>query len=124
MDVRSDTQRQDQERTHPRNNKRGADFQKDHREKIELVRACDEERRRTHTGENVENGYTREKVENKMERRVPARCEKCRAESGQGDGQGDVEKEDLQSYRRPYMMGKEDYVGGRHTHRYCYVRIF
>ena len=27
-------------------------------------------------------------------------------ESGQGDGQGDVEKKDHQSYRRPYMMGK------------------
>ena len=35
---------------------------------------------------------------------------------GRGDGQGDVEKEDHQSYRRPYMMGKargkeEDSVG-------------
>ena len=27
-------------------------------------------------------------------------------ESGRGDGQGDVEKKDHQSYRRPYMMGK------------------
>ena len=27
-------------------------------------------------------------------------------ESGRGDGQGDVEKEDQQSYRRHYMMGK------------------
>ena len=44
MDVRSDTQRQEQEQTHPRNNESGAGFQKDHREKIELVRACDEER--------------------------------------------------------------------------------
>ena len=28
------------------------------------------------------------------------------AESGRGDGQGDMEMEDLQLYRRPYMMGK------------------
>ena len=36
MGVRSDTQRQDQERTHPRNNEIGTGFQKDHREKTEL----------------------------------------------------------------------------------------
>ena len=77
MDVRSDTQRQDQERTHPRNNKSGAGFKKDHREKIEPVRACDEERWRTHTEESVEGGYTTKKEErttkNKIERRVPTR---------------------------------------------------
>ena len=32
MNVHIDTQQQDQERTHPRNNKRGAGFKKDHRE--------------------------------------------------------------------------------------------
>ena len=83
---------------------------KDHREKIELVRACDEERWRTHTEESVEGGYTRETeertTENKMERRVSTRFEKCWTESGRGDGQGDVEKKDHQSYRRTYMMGK------------------
>ena len=92
------------------NNKSGAGFQKDHREKIELVRACDGERWRTHTEENVEDGYTREKeertTENKMERRVSTRFEKYWTESGRGDGQGDVEKKDHQLYRRPYMMGK------------------
>ena len=81
-----------------------------HREKIELVRACDEERWRTHTEESVEGGYTREKeertTENKMERRMSTIFEKYRTESGRGDGQGDVEKKDHQSYRRPYMMGK------------------
>ena len=59
----------------------GAGFQKDHREKIvELVRACDEERWRTHSEESIEDGYTREKeertTENKMERRVSMRFEK------------------------------------------------
>ena len=62
------------------NNKSGAGFQKDHREKIELVRACDEERWRTHTEESVQGRYTREKeertTENKMERRVSTRFEK------------------------------------------------
>ena len=110
MDVRSDTQRQDQEWTHPRNNNSGAGFQKDHREKIELVRACDEERWQKHTEESVEGGYTREKevrtTENKMERRMSTIFEKYWTESGWGDGQGDVEKKDYQSYRRPYMMGK------------------
>ena len=47
MYVRSDIQRQDQERTHPRNNKSGAGFQKIDGETNELVRACDEEKRRT-----------------------------------------------------------------------------
>ena len=87
-----------------------AGFQKDHREKIELLRACDEERWRTHTEESVEGGYTREKeertTENKMERRVSTRFEKYWTESGRGDGQGDVEEKDHQLYRRPYMMGK------------------
>ena len=45
-------------------------------------------------------------TENKMERRMPMKFEMYLAESGRGDGQGDVEKEDQQSYRRPYMMGK------------------
>ena len=38
-------------------------FTKVHRENIELVRACDEERWRTHTEESVEGGYTREREE-------------------------------------------------------------
>ena len=92
------------------NNKSEAGFQKDHRETIELVRAWDEERWRTHTEESVECGHTREKeertTENKMERRVSTRFEKYWTESGRGDGQGDVEKKDNQLYRRPYMMGK------------------
>ena len=90
-----------------------------HREKIELVRACEEERWRTHTEESVEGGYIREKAErtteNKMERRVSTKFEKYWTESGRGDGQGDVEKKDHQLYRRHYMMGKargkEEWIG-------------
>ena len=37
---------------------------------------------------------------------MSTRSEKYWTESGRGDGQGDVEKKDHQSYRRPYMMGK------------------
>ena len=43
MDVRSDTQKQLQKRTHPMNNESGAGFQKI-TETIEPVRAHDEER--------------------------------------------------------------------------------
>ena len=75
-------------------------------ETVELVRGCDEERWRTDTEESVEDGFTRKRTtENKMERRMPTRLEKYWTESGRGDGQGDVEKEDHQSYRRPYMIG-------------------
>ena len=47
-------------------------LQKYHRATIELVRACVEERRveerrRTHTEENVENGYTKETEERTTE---------------------------------------------------------
>ncbi len=54
VDVRSDTQWYDQERTHTRdNNESGAGFQKDHGETTELARACDEERRITHDEESA-----------------------------------------------------------------------
>ena len=60
--------------------------------------------------ESVEGRYTREKeertTENKMERRMPTRFAKYGTKSGRGDGQGDLEKKDHLSYRRPYMMGK------------------
>ena len=41
MDVRSETQRQDQERTHPRKNESDEGSQKDHGETIEMVRVSD-----------------------------------------------------------------------------------
>ena len=45
-------------------------------------------------------------AENKMERCLPTIIEMYWSESGRGDGQGDVEKNDQHSYRRPYMIGK------------------
>ena len=77
MDVRSDMQRPDHERTHPRNNYSDAGFQKDDGKTIELVQACREEKK---TEQSDGNGYSWEKEdrtnENKMERRVPTRLEK------------------------------------------------
>ena len=59
------------------------------------------QRRRTYTEESVERRYSKANeertTENNMERSEPTRLEKCRAESGRGDGHGDVEKEDMQS---------------------------
>ena len=79
----SHTQRQDQERIHPWNNEGDTAFQTDHGETIE---------------ESVENRYIREKKErttgNNMERRMPMRHEKYWTESGRGDEQGNMEKED------------------------------
>ena len=46
-------------------------------------------------------------TEIKIERRVPTIREKYWSEGGRGDGQGDVEKEDHLSYRRPYTMGND-----------------
>ena len=43
MDAQSDTQRQDQEQTHMRNNESGAGFENHHGEKTEVVQACGEE---------------------------------------------------------------------------------
>ena len=68
--------------------------------KIDLVRACDEERWRTHTLGSVEGRYTREKeertTENQMKRPMSTRFEKYWTERGRGNGQGDVEKKDHQ----------------------------
>ena len=49
----------------------------------------------------------RRTTEHTMERRMLMRHEKYWTESGRGDGQDDVEKEDLQLYWRPYMRGKQ-----------------
>ena len=62
---------------------------------------------------SAEDEYTRTKeertTENKMERRVPTGLAKYRTESGRGDGQGDVEKEDHQLYGQQHMRGGKKY---------------
>ena len=76
---------------------------------IDLVRACDEERRRTHTEESVEGRYTREKeertTENKMERRQRD-LQSTGLRAGEETDRAMWRREDHQSYRRPYMLGK------------------
>ena len=66
VDVWSATQRQDQERTHPRDNKSGNTLNR----YIVMRKFL-----RSQTEESVENGYTRKKrertTENKTDRRVP-----------------------------------------------------
>ena len=51
----------------------------------------------------IHPGKRREDDRNEMGSRVPIIHEKYWTESGRGDGQGDVEKEDHQSYRQPYI---------------------
>ena len=63
MDLRSDTQRHDQERRHTRDNESVTGIQQDQGEKNELALTCGEDRRRTDTEESDEDGYTREKEE-------------------------------------------------------------
>ena len=73
MDVWSDTQRQDEERTHPRNNKSGAGFQKDPGEATEIVRLGDEKRKRTHSEESAAQGWIyQEKDDGKQDGRMHA----------------------------------------------------
>ena len=78
---------------HIRGTTSDAGSQKDHGETTELVRACEEERRRTHSEESVEGVCTREDrtLENKMKRCVQTKHEQYWTESERGDGQGDVE---------------------------------
>ena len=93
MDVRSD-----QEPTHPVNNVSVTGFQEDQGHMIELIRARAEEDEE-HTVRNV----LRADIPGKGREDDRQQGGKTRTESGRGDGHGDVEKEDQQSYRRPYV---------------------
>ena len=73
VDVRSDTQRQDQERTYT------------YKGKWRRLPETSTERRLNWHAHEMRT------TENEMERRLPTRHEKYRTESGRGDGQGDVE---------------------------------
>ena len=68
----------------------------------DLVRACGEERPRTHTEESVEGGYTREKecrtTAKRMEERVPTIPS---TECWRTDVRGGAEEGDVQPYHRP-----------------------
>ena len=112
MDVRSDTQRQDQERTHPRNNESDAGSRKIMERQFNwyghLMGRDEEHVPRKVLRTDISTEKIESTTENKTERGVPTGLEKYWAESRRGEGQGDVEKEYLQSNRRPYMMRTGD----------------
>ena len=63
MDVWSDKKRQNQERTHPRNDESSAGVQKDNGEKTEMVWARHEDGRRSRSEESDDESDTGEKEE-------------------------------------------------------------
>ena len=111
MDVRSDTQIQDQEWTHPRINKSGAGFRKDHREKIWTgTGTWWGEMWKTYWGKCWGRIYQGKGREDDWKQDGKDACQRDLKSTGLRAGEetdrGDVEKKDHQLYRRPYMMGK------------------
>ena len=70
MDVWSDKKRQNQERTHPRNDESSAGIQKDNGEKTEMVWARHEDGRRSRSEESDDESDTGEKEERETKDKV------------------------------------------------------
>ena len=70
MDVWSDKKRQNQERTHPRNDESSAGVQKDNGEKTEMVWARHEDGRRSHSEDSDDESDTGEKEERETKDKV------------------------------------------------------
>ena len=70
MDVWSDKKRQNQERTHPRNDESSAGVQKDNGEKTEMVWARHEDGRRSRSEESDDESDTGEKEERETKDKV------------------------------------------------------
>ena len=70
MDVWSDKKRQNQERTHPRNDESSAGVQKDNGEKTEIVWARHEDGRRSHSEESDDESDTGGKEERETKDKV------------------------------------------------------
>ena len=70
MDVWSDKKRQNQERTHPRNDESNAGVQKDNGEKTEMVWARHEDGRRSRSEESDDESDTGEKEERETKDKV------------------------------------------------------
>ena len=70
MDVWSDKKRQNQERTHPRNDESSAGVQKDNGEKTEIVWARHEDGRRSRSEESDDESDTGEKEERETKNKV------------------------------------------------------
>ena len=87
MDVWSDKKRQNQERTHPRNDESSAGVQKDNGEKTEMVWARHEDGRRSRSEESDDESDTGERKRGrpktiKVEGCVQERHADCRTERG------------------------------------------
>ena len=86
MDVWSDKKRQNQERTHPRNDESSAGVQKDSGAKTEMIWASHEDGRRSHSEECDDESDTGEKEEwetkDKVEGCVQEGHAHCRSERG------------------------------------------
>ena len=76
MDVWSDKKRQNQERTHPRNDESSAGVQKDNGEKTEMVWARHEDGRRSRSEESDGESDTGEKEERKPKTRWKDVCKR------------------------------------------------
>ena len=91
MDVWSYTQKQDQERTDPRDNESSVGLQKEKIMERRLNWYWHVMRRDEYMLRKVPRMDTRKKDDRKQERHVPTRQEKYSTESGRGDAQGDTE---------------------------------
>ena len=89
MDVWSDKKRQNQERTHPRNDESSAGVQKDNGEKTEMVWARHEDGRRSRSEESDDESDTGEKEERETKDKVEGCVQEghadCRTETREGD---------------------------------------
>ena len=93
--MRSNTHIQDQERTHRKDDERGARFQKITERRLNwygnVVRGDGEHiLRKVYITDICTKEKEERTTENTMERCVPTRIEKYWTESGRGDGQGDM----------------------------------
>ena len=82
----SDKKRQNQERTHPRNDERSAGVQKDNGEKTEMVWARHEDGKRSRSEESDDESDTGEKEERETKDKVEGCVQEghadCRTERG------------------------------------------
>ena len=85
MDVWSDKKRQNQERTHPRNDESSAGVQKDNGEKTEMVWARHKDGRRSRSEESDDESDTGEKEERETKDKVEGCVQERAREGDEGD---------------------------------------
>ena len=100
VDVWSDKKRQNQERTHPRNDESSAGVQKDNGEKTEMVWARHEDGGRSRSEESDDESDTGEKEERETKDKVEGCVQEghadCRTERGRWRRQGLLERDHQQ----------------------------